>query len=229
MSESEPQTTRVHRALADRRRVQILGEFGARPDGLDVQEIAGRLGLHPNTIRWHLAILADAGLVTSHAEARATPGRPRIVYIRAETARPPEGESYRLLATILGETLGRLEDGLARAEEEGAAWGRHLVKRPPPHARPTDAEAVREVVGLLAEQGFRPELAEGEIRMRRCPFRELAETGDGVVCAVHRGLISGALRALRSDLDVERLDAFVEPELCIARLHPRQLVGMPRR
>jgi predicted ArsR family transcriptional regulator len=53
--------------------------------------------------------------------------------------------------------------------------------------------------------------------MHSCPFRELAETGPRIVCAVHRGLISGALEELGAALEVEQLDAFVEPELCIAR------------
>ena len=54
--------------------------------------------------------------------------------------------------------------------------------------------------------------------MRRCPFHELAEAHPEIVCSVHRGMISGALAELGSELRVERLDAFVEPNLCIARL-----------
>ncbi len=54
--------------------------------------------------------------------------------------------------------------------------------------------------------------------MRRCPFHELAEAHPGIVCSVHRGLISGALARARQRLRVERLDAFVEPNLCVARL-----------
>lgn len=88
----------------------------------------------------------------------------------------------------------------------------------------SDAEAVEEVVDLLAEHGFRPEASREEIRMRACPFRELAESHPGVVCAVHQGLISGALAELGDELEVERLDAFVEPELCVARLRRRTSV-----
>jgi predicted ArsR family transcriptional regulator len=54
--------------------------------------------------------------------------------------------------------------------------------------------------------------------MRRCPFHDLAETNPGIVCGVHRGLMAGALEALGSDLEVEGLDIFVQPDLCIARL-----------
>jgi predicted ArsR family transcriptional regulator len=54
--------------------------------------------------------------------------------------------------------------------------------------------------------------------MARCPFHALAESQPDVVCAVQKGLISGALSALGSDLEVEALDGFVGPDLCIARL-----------
>jgi predicted ArsR family transcriptional regulator len=215
MAES-PTETSVHRALADERRARIVEELQANPDGLDAQELAKRLRLHANTIRWHLAVLADAGLVDSHPGERTTPGRPRIVFTTAHGG--SEGESYRLLATILTGGLAELPDAGPRAEEAGRAWGRYLVDRPPPHVPTTDPSAVRQIVALLDEHGFRPEADGHEIRMHRCPFRELAETAPGVVCAVHSGLISGALAELHSRLEVQQLDSFVKPDLCIARL-----------
>ena len=210
--------TAIHRALADPRRVRILDELRASPSGLDAHELAERLEIHPNTVRWHLAILADAGFVTSHTGPRARRGRPRTVYTLGEGAEARERENYRLLATILSGTMSRLDDGPARAVEAGRAWGRYLVRRPPPDVRLSDTEAIQEVVDLLAEHGFRPEASNEEIRMHTCPFRELAETHSAIVCAAHQGLISGALTELGNELEVERLDAFVEPELCIARL-----------
>ncbi len=213
--------TSVHRALADPRRVAIVEELRADSDGLDAHELARRLGLHPNTIRWHLGILADAAIITSHAGDRTTPGRPRIVYTISEDADAAEPENYRLLAAILTGTFSSIEDGASRAEEAGRAWGHYLVNSPPPHLRTSDARATQEIVDLLDQQGFRPEAAERQIRMRRCPFRELAETDPGIVCSVHRGLIAGALAELRSSLEIERLDAFVEPGLCIAHLRTK--------
>ncbi|HET7554800.1 MAG TPA: hypothetical protein VFJ75_04025 [Gaiellaceae bacterium] len=45
-----------------------------------------------------------------------------------------------------------------------------------------------------------------------------AESQPDVVCASHKGLMSGALSALGSELEVEGLDVFVPPDLCVARL-----------
>ena len=87
----------------------------------------------------------------------------------------------------------------------------------------TDEHAVDEVTRLLDEEGFAAEAHGREIHMRRCPFHELAETNPGVVCSVHRGLMAGALEELGSDFEVEGLDVFVRPDLCVARLRERQL------
>src|SRR5262249_28037321 len=162
----------------------------------DVPELARRLRLHPNTVRWHLGILGDAGIVTSSAAPRSGPGRPRIVYRLSAESRASGREEYRLLASILAGTVSAKESGPRPAEASGRAWGRHLVRRPTSGKRVPDREAVAEVTRLLEEQGFRPDADGREIRMRRCPFHDLAEQHPEVVCAVHRGMISGALEEL---------------------------------
>jgi predicted ArsR family transcriptional regulator len=216
---AEPETTAsVHRALGDERRSRIVAELRAVRQGLDVQELSRRVGLHQNTIRFHLGVLVDAGLVASRPAETSAPGRPRILYRLQADAAAARREEYRLLATVLAGTVAQRPAGSSEAEEAGRAWGRFLVRRPLPLVRVSDERATSEVVELLDQQGFAPEAAEGEIRMRRCPFHELAETHPEVVCAVHRGLISGALGELGSKLEVEALDVFVEPDLCVARL-----------
>ena len=206
-----------HRALADVRRAQIVDELRRSPRGLGIAELARRVGLHANTVRWHLGVLADAGILSSRREERTTPGRPRIVYTLSDRTEAGDGDSHRMLATILAGALDEVGDGPERAERAGHAWGRNLV----PSARGENggaADAAGEVVELLAGHGFRPELAGGELRMHHCPYRDLAP---GVVCAVHLGLIRGALDELGGELEVESLKPFVEPGLCIARLSAR--------
>jgi predicted ArsR family transcriptional regulator len=210
------------RALADDRRARLVDELRSEADGLDVQELARRLGLHANTVRWHLGVLRDAGAVSSTAAPVNGRGRPRILYRLERPARDGSRDEYRLLATILSGTLAEQADGDEHAARAGRAWGRYLVERPLPLARVNDAEATEQVVRLLDDQGFAAEAENGEIRMRRCPFHDLAEAQPDIVCAVHRGLISGALEELGSELEVEGLDVFVEPDLCIAHLARRR-------
>ena len=216
----ETRDTAVHRALADERRKRILEELRGERAGLDVQELARRLGLHQNTVRFHLGVLADAALVDSRPATGAGPGRPRILY-RLGRAAPAAGrDEYRLLATVLAGAVDERPTGPSDAEEAGRVWGRYLVRRNP-FTRISAEDATEEIVDLLDQQGFAPEGGDGEIRMRRCPFHDLAETNPGVVCGVHRGLVSGALEELGSGLDVEGLDVLVEPDLCVLRLAAR--------
>jgi predicted ArsR family transcriptional regulator len=214
----------VRRAMADPHRVRIVEELRAVAEGHDVRELAGRLGLHENTVRWHLGLLADAGLVESRPAADRKPGRPRMLYVLRPGARESAvRDEHRLLATVLTGTVAGLSDGDQRAEEAGRAWGRYLVRRPSPLERLGDEQAVAEVTRLLDEEGFGAEAHGTEIHMRRCPFHELAETNPGIVCGVHRGLMTGALEELGSGLEVEGLDVFVRPDLCVARLREREL------
>ena len=201
-------------ARADRRH-RIVEELRSEPDGLDARQLAVRLGVHENTIRWHLGVLAERGRVSSKPVRSAARGRPRIRFMVDRGAGPDE---HRLLARILAGTLADAPDGAARAEAAGRAWGSYLVDRPPPHVRLDEAAATAAVASLLDAHGFAAEPVEGAIRMCRCPFRELAETHPAVVCGAHRGLVSGALAALGSRLELSSLDVFAEPDLCVAYL-----------
>jgi predicted ArsR family transcriptional regulator len=214
-------------AALERTRSRVEAALRTAPDGLDVPELAQRLGLHANTVRWHLGALADAGAVSSTPHPRAGRGRPRIVYRLGPGRETGTRDEYRLLATVLSGTLAASDDGPAAAERAGRAWGKFLTPRRLPLVQVDDAEARQTVSALLTEQGFCPEHGEGEIRMRRCPFHELAEAQPEIVCAVHKGLIDGAFEELGSDLRIAGLDVFVEPDLCIARLSRSESRDMP--
>jgi len=211
-----PAETARHRALAGERRARIVAELEAAPEGLDAAELGRRVGLHANTVRWHLRLLGGAGLVVSRAESRSTPGRPRVLYFAGDDAAGADArEEYRLLATVLAETLAREQGGPAASERAGRAWGAALAG-----GGRRGGDALETVVGILAEQGFEPEAGDSAIAMRRCPFHDLAEATPEVVCAVHRGLIGGALRELASPLRIAALEIFPRPSECVARLAP---------
>jgi predicted ArsR family transcriptional regulator len=213
----------LRRALADEHRVRVVAELRGAPDGLDVRELAGRLGIHANTVRWHLGLLADAGLIDSSPAPNGKRGRPRMLYVLRPGAAEPARDEHRLLATILTGSMAALGDGARRAEEAGRAWGRYLVRRPSPLRRVTEEEAIAEVTRILDDEGFAAEAHGREVHMRRCPFHDLAETNPEIVCGVHHGLLSGALEELGGELDVDGLDVFVRPDLCVARLRKREL------
>jgi predicted ArsR family transcriptional regulator len=65
-----------------------------------------------------------------------------------------------------------------------------------------------------------PARPEGRIGLRRCPFQEVARQHPDVVCALHLGLMQGALEELRAPVTASRLEPFAQPGLCIAHLGP---------
>ena len=216
--------TRLHRALGDTSRARILAVLHEVGAPLDARELAERVGLHANTVRSHLGVLAEVGLVSAKAEERARPGRPRIVYeFVPEAAAPGELGGYRLLAEVLAGCLAGSEpDPAARSEQAGQAWGRYLVKRPAPFTSLSAQEAVSRVVRLLDELGFQPELESDEeghkVLMKRCPFYDVATAYEQVVCQVHLGLVRGALAELGAPIAADWLKPLVEPDLCIVHL-----------
>jgi predicted ArsR family transcriptional regulator len=205
------------------RRAQVLGALREAEAPLSVGTVADRVGLHPNTARFHLDALVDAGLADRGPEDREQPGRPRVLY----SARPENvhagRRSYRLLAEILSSYLAATTPHPAEAARDaGQAWGHYLADRPPPFRRLDTATAVRQLVSVLDEIGFAPE-PEGEerISLRHCPFREIAEQHGEVVCSIHLGLMRGLLAELGAPVDATRLDPFVEPDRCVTHLTPR--------
>lgn len=213
---------RVHRALASPTRGQLLAALRARgPVG--VEDLADVVDLHVNTVRAHLAVLEEAGLVASEPEARDRPGRPRLLYHAVDgAAADGEDRGYRFLAEVLaGYLASTSDDPAAAAEEAGTAWGRHLVDAPPPFATVDRATAIARVVDLLGDFGFAPDHdagAEDRIRLRRCPFLDVAREHPEVVCSIHLGLMRGALDELGADLEVSDLRRFTEPGLCVTEL-----------
>lgn len=209
----------------------------AAPTPLGAAEVADRLGVHPNTARFHLdALVAEGSVVRTPAE-HSGPGRPRTQYAPKPGMDRGGTRGYRLLAQIL---LGRLAaagpDAGETAVAAGRAWGGYLVDRPEPYARLTPAQAASRLTALLDDLGFDPqpvggaEDAEGTgdsaddtavpeaIRLRHCPFLELAETHERLVCRIHLGLMQGALAELRAPLEATRLEPFAEPAACLAHL-----------
>jgi predicted ArsR family transcriptional regulator len=206
------------------RRAVVLTQLRDSSKPLGVVDIAALTGLHINTARFHLDALVADGLAERTAEEREAPGRPRILY--SAYGSPSGPRSYGFLAEMLTGLVASLEHAAPAAVETGKAWGRHLVERAAPSEQVEAAEATARLGRLLDRVGFAPETAADEhgdleVRLHHCPFREVAERHQEVVCALHLGLIQGALDEIHAPLPSATLEPFVTPGLCIARLRHR--------
>ncbi|MBS4729351.1 helix-turn-helix domain-containing protein [Mycobacterium sp. SM1] len=211
------------------RRQAVLRVLKAAGTPMSIVAIAGALGVHPNTVRFHLDALVSQGQVERVQPDRQGPGRPALMFQAIRQMDRGGPRRYRLLAEILANGFAADRNPRAKALAAGRAWGRRL-ESPGRRAKRIGVEgSINRLIGVLDELGFAPERrdADGENRigLRHCPFLELAETRGTVICPVHLGLMQGALETWKAPVMVDRLDAFAEPDLCVAHLRFQGVPG----
>ena len=199
------------------RRDVVLQALRDSSEPRTIVDLSQELGVHPNTVRFHVEALADQGRVERTVGVRTGLGRPPARYLARAGMDPDGPTNYRLLAAVLTNHFAAVsEDPAAAARTLGRTWG--AAERPPASTR---GEAIKQVAAELAELGFRPDPADGrssEIRLRHCPFLDLVPERSDVICALHLGLMEGAFEALAGPVTVGGLEPFAEPDVCVARL-----------
>lgn len=189
-------------ALAHPTRRGVAEALGAATEGLTVAQIADRVSLHPNAVRQHLEVLQRAGVVVAAPSApTGRRGRPSTLYALA-APHAVTAVGHRELVRLLLELVRRTRLGDDDVEAFGWEQGGRII---PEDSRPETLTA--SIAGL----GFAPEevTPEGDrrrglmdLRLQACPFKDaVLSEGGHLVCALHRGLVRGALE--RIDLEAE--------------------------
>lgn len=205
-------------------RIQLLTVLSELLRPATTQELAERIGRHPNTVRLQLERLAEAGLL----ERRTVPqtrGRPRHEWAVAPDARPggQPPQAHARLAGWLARALSR-PPGLAEVEQVGYEAGRELA---PPGDRPV-GDALQDAFSAL---GFAPRLERpGPDRLRyvlrNCPYRGAVRANQPAVCILHRGVTTGLLDGVDPGAT---LAGFVpkDPDAagCLIEVHERSATG----
>ena len=135
-----------------------------------------------------------------------------------------------MLAGLLAEAFRASSDGRASTPEEiGERWARlHARDRvgigaedQVPSRTPGQWFAkVGRIVDLLLAWGYAPEITTREngdvvdLRLRDCPFLDLAEADSDLICGIHRGLLTGAMREFGESGSRVELEEFTDPPLC---------------
>ncbi|GAA1531402.1 helix-turn-helix transcriptional regulator [Nocardioides humi] len=198
-----------------RGRVLVAIRTAAAP--VTVDDLATGLDLHPNTVRFHATALEDAGLVLHESRPTGGKGRPRAVYLPTPQGTRSGQRNYRLLADVLVEDLAATApDPAEAAHAAGRAWGTRLAAARSRGRRTTPGAAV----AVLAEMGFDPEprpvRRPREIHLLNCPFRELVDSHQELVCALHGGMLAGLLDVPEGDDPLLR--PFATPTSCLVRV-----------
>lgn len=156
------------------RRRAVLRALCASRVPMSIAAIAGKLGVHPNTVRFHLDNLVADGQVERVEPGRGRPGRPPLMFRAVRRTDSTGTRRYRLLAEILASGLAAERDSRAMALSAGRAWGRQLEA--PPAGADTE-ETIDHLVAVLDDLGFAPERRASngrqQVGLRHCPFLEL--------------------------------------------------------
>ena len=212
----------VHRALASSTRRALLEVLQQADEPTDAGSLAAALDLHVTTVRGHLVLLEQAGLITSTTLHNGQPGRPTAVYLA--TSRPPTPDrtaGYRLLAEVLVDGLASgppSTDPSEWAHDVGVRWGPRLIDRMGLRGTGTAPQIMH---ASFEAMGFAPETTPHEVRLHACPFADLAMGNEAVVCDLHLGMAEGMLDDLDADLAADELVPFAAPSLCVLSLRPR--------
>ncbi|HEX8581277.1 MAG TPA: transcriptional regulator [Acidimicrobiales bacterium] len=171
------------------------------PVGRD--EAAAAVGVKRPLAAYHLDRLARQGLLEvtyARPEGRSGPGagRPGKLYARAateiEVTLPPR--QYEVPARLLAEAVDRAgaEDTVAALHEAARRAGEDLA------AGVADRASLLDV---LRRRGYEPYEADGGgIRLRNCPFHQLAADHTELVCGMNLALLAAtAVAGVRPVLD----------------------------
>lgn len=207
------------------RRGQVLVAVQHSDGHIGVAEVADQLGIHANTARFHLEALVEDGVIERVSEPPSGGrGRPRISYRARPGLARGGARRYRLLSEMLLSHLAGVPGPGQAARRTGRAWGTYLVSRPAPGHETDAVQAGARLTTMLDELDFAPELVTDSngvprlVRLRHCPFLELAGPHRDLVCTLHLGLMQGALAELGAPLAVTRLEPFAEPAACLVHL-----------
>jgi predicted ArsR family transcriptional regulator len=201
------------------------------PAGLSVDELADRLGRHPNTVRGHLDVLVSRGQAVRVADQPAGPGRPRHRYL---SAGPPDPAlaAVSTLAAAVAEELGPGRGDPAQALRAGERWARQVNVAPGDRPQTPD-ESVGELVETMRRAGFGCDVdAVGDrLQLTHCPYGAMVETAPAI-CTLHLYLAQATLAEHDAGVGADRIDVDAAPGLCVLYLPrpdrtPRRVVSHP--
>jgi predicted ArsR family transcriptional regulator len=223
-----------------RRRLYDFVAGRREPAGRD--EAAAAAGIGRPLAAYHLDKLVELGLLTASYQrppGRGGPGagRPAKLYARSaaefSVAVPPR--EYELAARLLAAAVEADPGGTSRpalrdaARRYGAGLGARAGEagsgRPAEEAAP--ASPADGAMTALRAHGFEPRRGDdGVIRLRNCPFHQLAAEHRDLVCGMNLALIDGLVAGLDGAAEL-RPELAPEPGHCCVIISPGPAAGAP--
>ena len=154
----------VHKALGNNKRAKIFYIICSSAQPLSAEDIADVLKIHVNTVRSHILILLEAGLIDQNVIESNRPGRPSIKYSSGERETELNG-GYGFLTSVLVGELVTKSFGKDFATNAGKQWGKYFTPQIKPGKVVDISEGTEILNGLLTKLGFEPSM-EGLQRLK---------------------------------------------------------------
>ncbi|MGH2949164.1 MAG: helix-turn-helix transcriptional regulator [Solirubrobacteraceae bacterium] len=193
-------------------------------DAVSREAAAEATGASRENAAFHLDKLVEAGLLEAsyrRLSGRTGPGagRPSKVYRRSaqklQLALPVR--HYELAAELLAQALEPSRTKSASASVSAAAHRAGASLGAAARARSARGNPLRRLTQLLDRQGYEPtEAPRGVVRMRNCPFHEVAQSHPDVVCGMNLAFMEGIVAGAAADGVSATLDP--QPGQCCVTL-----------
>lgn len=189
-------------ALTDPIRRALYHFIAYQPGAVSRDQAAAGVDIPRHTAKFHLDKMVDEGLLVTEFRrltGRSGPGagRPAKLYRRArnEVSVTLPRRRYDLAGHVLADAAARALGGLSMADalRDAAdnAAGVVLDSWPPEQA--DDAGRLREI---LTKLGYEPRPGEGSITLGNCPFRQLSDDHEELICPLNQDFIDALSRRL---------------------------------
>jgi len=219
------------RTLDDPTRAAIFFLVARSGDPVARDQAAKALGINRRTAAFHLDKLAEAGLVDvsfKRLTGRTGPGAGRSSKLYRRSARrfnvAVPARNYellaRLLASVIQETHGASAAVLLEAQAKTFGLAEGAAARQEANPRSSRKQLLDLLVDELNRLGFEP-YAEGggTLRLRNCPYHDMARENTDFVCSMNLALLQGVIEGL----GVAGVSAALEQRegMCCVAFHTR--------
>lgn len=207
-------TLKVTNVLSDPTRFNIYQYIIQLHEPVSVRQVAGEFDIHPNVARLHLSRLEEISLVVSHFEKTGRGGRPSRLYELSEHVIELNfpHRDYKLLSSIAIESFLELgEIGYKALYKTGQKYGEEIMRQSQEHLN-LEKLTIEQKLELLKDAGtmlgmypiFDYNAEKGQIKfsVNNCPFKEVVDKNQEVVCNLHHSFLQGMFEPLFTKIEL---------------------------
>lgn len=203
---------RIHSAT----REEILRLIESQTEGVSLNWISQKTGLHENTVRAHLEALHADGYLNRRPAPAQGKGRPAWLWTAVRQVQSP---FVQLASALAGEIAATAKDPASVSIAAGRRWADSIARA---QHMPTSPDLIQL---SLDELGFSPENnpADGSLTLHSCPLLGAVAENQQIVCNVHLGMVRGLVESQGQDASDVQLNPFAGANRsCILHLKKSQ-------